>query len=121
MSTRRNGPRPAVIGTCCLSRRGVGDPEFLLPNGLAAVDAMAPRPATHGWALDMVVLPELLAHAPNSPRVATAQAMGGRIVTALAEKARAHRTLEAVPLRLREGDRTYGEARLEERRARPWV
>ena len=103
MSTRRNGPRPAVIGTCCLSRRGADDPDLLLANGLAAVDEMArqARAAAGTWIWSCC-----LSSSPTrrmAPGWRRRRRWAGRIVTALAAKARAHRTFAAVPLRLREG------------------
>jgi len=38
MKKCKDGPRPAVIGTCLLSARGINEPDQLLINGLAMVD-----------------------------------------------------------------------------------
>ena len=57
MSKRRDGPRPAVIGTCTLATRGSGDADALLANGLAMIDQMARAAERNGWGLDIVALP----------------------------------------------------------------
>ncbi len=107
MSNRKNGPRPAVIGTCSLSARDIGSSDQTLANGLAMVDEMARKADEDGWSLDMVVLPEGFAHVDGSSSLENAETLDGRIVTALAEKARTYNTYAAVSLWLREGENTH--------------
>ena len=107
MSKRKDGPRPAVIGTCSLSARGVNDSEQTLANGLAMVDEMARKAEEKGWNLDMVVLPEGFAHVDGSSSLENAETLDGRTVSALAKKARTYNTYAAVSLWLREGDKTH--------------
>jgi len=107
MSKRKDGPRPAVIGTCSLSARDISDSDQTLANGLAMVDKMAREADENGWSLDMVVLPEGFAHVDGSSSSENAEMLDGRTVTALAEKAREYSTYAAVSLWLREGDRTH--------------
>ncbi len=119
MHTRKDGPRPAVIGTCSLSGRGINNPEQLLANGLAMVDEMARQAGENGWHLDMVVLPEGFAHVAGSSPWETAQTLDGKIVTALAQKARAYSTYAAVSLVLREGEQIYNAVVLLNREGKP--
>jgi len=107
MGKRKDGPRPAVIGTCSLSARGINDPDQPLINGLAMVDEMARKADENGWSLDMVVLPEGFAHVDGSSSSENAETLDGKTITALAEKAQTYSTYAAVSLWLREGDRTY--------------
>ncbi|MFC1716005.1 carbon-nitrogen hydrolase family protein [Candidatus Poribacteria bacterium] len=107
MSKRKDGPRPAVIGTCSLSARDISDSDQTLANGLAMVDEMARKADENGWSLDMVVLPEGFAHVDGSSSLENAETLDGRTVTALAEKARKYSTYAAVSLWLREGEETY--------------
>jgi predicted amidohydrolase len=106
MSRRRNGPRPAVIGTCCLAKRGVTDPRRLLADGLAMVDDMARQARERHWKLDLALLPEAFAHSDESASSDVAEPPDGAIVTVFAEKARELGIYVAVPLYLREGNRT---------------
>lgn len=118
MTLRRDGPRPAVIGTCALTRRGIGDGVQLLANGLAMVDAMARQADERGWALDLAVLPETFAEVDGSPPADSAQALDGETVRAVAERARRYGTHAIVPLRLRQGDRLHNSVVLLDRAGR---
>jgi predicted amidohydrolase len=106
MSRRKDGPRPAVIGTCCLATRGATDARSLLAGGLAMADEMAGQARERGWKLDLAVLPEAFAHADGSASSEVAEPADGTIVTALGKKARELGIYVAVPLYLREGSRT---------------
>jgi len=107
MSKRKDGPRPAVIGTCSLSARNISDSEQTLANGLAMVDEMARKADENGWSLDMVVLPEGFAHVDGSSSLENSETLDGNIVTALADKAREYSTYAAVSLWLRKEDKTH--------------
>ena len=112
MSQRRDGPCPAVIGTCTLlgayrSPENVPNSDECLADGLAAVDRMAREAEGKGWNLDMVVLPETFAHVSDESAAEGAEPIDGRIITALSEKARAYHTHVAAPVQLREGDIIY--------------
>ncbi|MCK4283947.1 MAG: carbon-nitrogen hydrolase family protein [Candidatus Brocadiae bacterium] len=104
MAQRRDGPRVAVVGTCTLSPYKVSDPDQLLADGLAMVDEMARRAEEKGWSLDLVALPETFSRVERRPGD---EALDGRTVTAMAEKARAYHTYAAVPVRLRQGEKVY--------------
>jgi len=119
MNKNKDGPRPAVIGTCSLSGRDINDPNQLLANGLAMVDKMAQKAHENGWELDLVVLPETFAHVDGSSSLETAETVNGDIVTALAEKARAYSAYAAVPLELREGEQVYNSVVLLDREGKP--
>jgi len=107
MNKCKDGPRPSVIGTCSLSARSINDPYQLLINGLAMVDKMARKADENGWSLDMAVLPESFAHVDGDSSLENAETLDGKIVTALAEKAREYNTYVAVPLWLCEGEKTH--------------
>jgi predicted amidohydrolase len=119
MSARREGPRPAVIGTCSLSGRNIKDPEVLLANGLAMIDKMAQQAEKNGWGLDLVTLPETFGHPDGSKSDESAQTLDGPIVSAVARKARAYSTYAVVPLRLREQGQLFNSAVLLDRRGEP--
>jgi predicted amidohydrolase len=106
MNRRKDGPRPAVVGTCCMAKRGVTDARTLLADGLTMADEMARQARERGWKLDLALLPEAFAHADESASSDAAEPLDGRIVTALAAKARELGIYVAVPLYLREGSRT---------------
>jgi predicted amidohydrolase len=104
MTQRKPGPRPAVIGTCTLSPYGVaGGDTQRLADGLGLVDQMARQAESNGWRLDLVLLPEHFAQGERVPPAENAETLDGRVVAALAQKARAYGTYVGVPLRLREG------------------
>jgi predicted amidohydrolase len=106
MSRRKNGPRPAVIGTCCLAKRGVSDTRALLADGLAMVDEMARQARERDWRLDLAVLPEAFAHADEHASSDAAEPLDGTIVTAMAGKARELGIYVAVSLYLRQEHQT---------------
>ena len=54
---RKDGPRPAVIGTCTLRQVGL-DKDAVLSETLSLVDKMVVRANEQGWKLDLAVLPE---------------------------------------------------------------
>jgi predicted amidohydrolase len=119
MSMRKDGPRPAVIGTCTLVTRGAGDADALLNNGLAMIDKMARAAERNGWGLDIVVLPETFSVPPESDPFEAAQELDGRTVSAVAERARAHATYVVVPMHVREGDAVHNSAVLLDRTGEP--
>ena len=98
MTDRKDGPRPAVIGTCTLSPYVVDDSAQLLADGLAMLDDMAQQAETKGWDPDLMVLPETFAQLWESG-ADNAEPIDGPIVAAVAEKARAYHTYVATPVR----------------------
>ncbi len=119
MGMRKDGPRFAVIGTCTLSIRDAGDADALLANGLTMIDEMARAAERNGWSLDIAVLPEHFAVPPESNPFITGEELGGRTVSAVAERARAHGTYVVVPMYVREGDAVYNSAVLLDRGGEP--
>jgi predicted amidohydrolase len=119
MGLRKNGPRPAVIGTCTLSIRGAGDADVLLASGMAMIDQMGRAAEKNGWGLDIVVLPEHFAIPPDSDPFATAEDLDGRTVRAAAERARAHGSYVVVPMYVREHGAVYNSAVLLDRTGEP--
>ena len=118
MTRRRDGPRPAVIGTCTLSNRDIGDADALLSNGLSMIDDMARAAEQKGWSLDIVALPEHFAIPEGTPADA-AEGLDGRIVSAVAEKARAYGTHAVVPTLLHEGGAAHNSVVLLNRQGEP--
>lgn len=107
MVARKDGPRPAVIGTCTLTSRPQAGAAEMLADRLVMVDGMAREAARQGWALDVVVVPEF-AQPPDARSAAdAAEPMDGPTLTAFAEKARQHHTYVAAPVYLRSGDDTF--------------
>ncbi|MEW6754588.1 MAG: carbon-nitrogen hydrolase family protein [Candidatus Latescibacterota bacterium] len=119
MTQRRPGPRPAVVGTCSLSTRGLRDPQQLLDNGRAMVEEMVRQAGQQGWSLDLAVLPETFADVETVPAAQAAQALDGPIVRAMAAVARAHRAYVVAPLRLRLDGRVHNSAVLLDRAGEP--
>lgn len=119
MRKGKDGPRPAVIGTCSLSARGINDPDQLLINGLAMMDKMALKADENGWNLDMVLLPEGFAHIDGSSSLENAETIDGRILTAMAEMAKRYSSYVAIPLWLREGNRVYNSVVILDRKGKP--
>jgi predicted amidohydrolase len=119
MGMRKDGPRPAVIGTCTLATRGAGDADALLANGLEMIDKMARAAERCAWGLDVVVLPETFAEPPESDPFDTAEELDGRTVRAAAGRARAHGTYVVVPMHVREGGAVFNSAVLLDRTGEP--
>lgn len=105
MAMRRDGPRPAVIGTCsCGLPPEGGTPAEMaaaqLTAHLSMIDEMARQAAREGWALDIAVLPE---HSPQGivENVAEgAEGLDGPRISALAAKARELGAYIAAPVHL---------------------
>ena len=112
MSERRPGPRPAVLGTCTFSPyplRDLNDRDVLLRESLAMIDEMAREAERQGESLDLIALPEKVFQDPRLPVSEKAEPINGRIVTAVAERARKLGTNAAVCLALEE-DGLYSNA-----------
>jgi predicted amidohydrolase len=108
-----------VIGTCTLSPYGARDPAQLLADGLAMLDEMARRADRKGWRLDLALLPETFAQIGEPRTVERAETIDGRIVTAVAEKARAYETYATAPVRLREDDKIRNSIVILDRKGEP--
>ena len=108
MGSRKPGPRPAVLGTCSLSPYNIpeGDRQRL-EDGLSLVDEMARRAVLNGWRLDLALLPEHFAQGEKDPPSVNCEPLDGRVVSAMARKAREHGTYVGLALRLRDGDVFY--------------
>jgi predicted amidohydrolase len=104
MNVRKDGPRPAVIGTCSLSCRQGADAEEMLADRLAMVDQMAREADLKRWELDIVVLPEYSPPGTIAKAEEAAEPIDGRTITAMAEKAAQHHTYIAAPVHLRHDD-----------------
>jgi beta-ureidopropionase len=107
MTSRKPGPRAAVVGTCTLSPLGFSGRDDLLEAGLEMVDRMAARAEERGWSLDMFLLPEHSCPAEHSDALEIAEELDGKTVTAFAQKARRYGTYGAVPVHLIEDGRVF--------------
>lgn len=124
MTQYKDGPRPAVIGTCTLlgAYRSPENPpgaDECLADGLAAIDRMAREAEEKGWNLDIVALPETFAHVSGESAAENAEPIDGHVITALAEKARTYRTYVAAPVQLRDGDTIYNSVVILDRKGEP--
>jgi predicted amidohydrolase len=120
MATRKNGPRPAVIGTCTLApfQRPGGNAQRLA-EGLTLIDQMAGQAKAAGWGLDIVLMPEHFAQGERLPHEQEAETLDGPLVAALAAKAKAYRTHVALPMLLKDGGRVWNALVLLGRDGRP--
>ncbi len=100
MTLRKDGPRPAVIGTCSHSPHQAADAKEQLAGRLSMIDRMAREAERNGWGLDVVILPEYSAQFAVKGARDVAEPIDGRIVTAMAEKAREHSTYVGAPVYL---------------------
>jgi predicted amidohydrolase len=117
MSRRKDGPRPAVIGVCSLRQDGAADRDDLLRRNLAMIDRMVGQAAEQGSRLDLAVLPECSFQFVEGNRVeAAAETLDGRIVTAVAEKAKQHRIYATAPTQLLRDGKAYNSVVLLDRR-----
>ncbi len=107
MAPRRDGPRPAVIGTCTLRQWGASDPDTLFRDSLSMIDAMAHEAGAQGWALDLAVLPEASFVFVKESVEEVAETLDGPTVTAIAEKARQYHTYATAPVQLRRKGKIY--------------
>jgi len=101
MRTRKDGPRPAMIGICSLRQDAATDPEESLRWGLAIIDQMARQAKEQGLGLDLAVLPECSFKFVKGRAGEVAETLDGRVVNAVAEKAKQHGTYATAPVQLR--------------------
>ncbi len=103
----RDGPRPAVVGTCSCGLPADETAESQLAGHLAMIDEMARQAAEKGWALDIAVLPE---HSPQGFVESVAEGaedLDGPRVTAMSAKAKEHGTHIACPVHLHRDGRVF--------------
>ena len=118
-TTRRDGPRPAVIGACTLRQVGAASPEALLAEHLAMIDIMAGEARSKGWRLDLAVLPEVSFQFANNDVRNVAESLDGATVKAFADKARELGCYVTAPVHQRDGDRVYNTVVVLDRKGRP--
>jgi predicted amidohydrolase len=106
-SSRRDGPRPAVIGTCALCQDGAASPDDQLEQNLAIIDRMAAQAEAQGLRLDLAVLPEVSFQFARPTVEAVAETLDGRIVRAVAERARRYRIYATAPVQTRREGKVY--------------
>jgi predicted amidohydrolase len=106
MRRRKDGPRPAVIGTCSF-RQEAANPDELLSRSLSLIDEMARRAQELGWGLDLAILPECSFQFANGGVNQVAEATDGKTVRAIAEKATQYRTYATAPVQLRRDGKVY--------------
>jgi predicted amidohydrolase len=118
MMRRKDGPRPAVIGTCSF-RQEAANPDELLSKSLSLIDQMAKRAQELGWRLDLAILPECSFQFANEDAQQVAEAIDGKTVSAIAEKARQYRTYATAPVPLRREGKVYNSVVILDRRGEP--
>jgi predicted amidohydrolase len=116
MRQRKDGPRPAAVGICSFSQQGAADPDELLARHLALIDRMARRAKEQGLSLDLAVLPECSFQFVKESAQEVAETVDGRIVNAVAEKAREHGTYATAPVQLSRDGRVYNSVAILDRR-----
>jgi len=119
VSRRRDGPRRAAVGMCSLDLAGAATPDELLARNLTVIDHMAESAAQQGLPLDLAVLPESSFQFVQGRVEEVAEPLEGRVVTAVAEKARQHRTYATAPVLLRREGRVYNSVVLLDRQGEP--
>ena len=107
MNRRKDGPRRATIGRCSLSHEGAADADELLGRALAIIDRMADQAAVQGLRLDLAVLPECSFQFVERDVSEVAEPLDGRVVTAVAKKAREHGIYATAPVQTRREGRIY--------------
>ncbi|MCK4283432.1 MAG: carbon-nitrogen hydrolase family protein [Candidatus Brocadiae bacterium] len=119
MSQRKDGPRLAAVGTCSFSPEQAADPDEFLAHNLAMIDRMAARAEDQGWSLDLAILPECTFRFAGERVEDVAETVDGKVVSAIAEKAREHATYATAPVQLRRDGRVYNSVVLLDRAGEP--
>ncbi len=119
MSQRKDGPRPAVIGTCTFSQQGAADQDGFIAESLAMVDKMARRAQEQDLSLDLAILPECSFQFVKESVEEVAETLDGKFVTAVAEKARQLGTYATAPVPLWRDGRVYNCVVLLDRQGEP--
>jgi predicted amidohydrolase len=107
MGLRKDGPRPAVVGTCTLRQSVAVDADDQLRQNLAMIDQMVAQAADKGWRLDLAVLPECSFQFAEGDVRRMAQTLDGPIVTAVAKKAKQHGCYATAPTQTLRDGRVY--------------
>ena len=107
MGLRKDGPRPAVVGTCTLRQSMAVDADDQLRQNLAMIDQMVAQAADKGWRLDLAVLPECSFQFAEGDVRRMAQTLDGPIVTAVAKKAKHHGCYATAPTQTLRDGRVY--------------
>jgi predicted amidohydrolase len=115
MRRRKDGPRPAVIGTCSY-RQEAADPDELLATSLSLIDQMARRAQEKGWGLDLAILPECSFRFANENAEQVAEALDGKTMSAIAGKAREYKAYATAPVPLRRDGKVYNSVAILDRR-----
>ena len=118
MTRRKPGPRPVVLGTCTLAPFEV-PLEQRLADGLELIDRMARQAEAKGWPLDLVLLPEHFGHGGPGTAQEKAEPIDGRVMTALAEKARRYNCYVAASVLLSDGGKACNAVVFLDRSGRP--
>jgi len=119
MNERKDGPRPAVVGTCIFRQEGAASLDELLAGSLAMMDKMSHQAEEQGVNLDMAVLPECSFHGVEERVEEVAEEMDGKTVSAVAEKARQLGTYATAPVLLRRDGRVYNSVVILDREGEP--
>jgi len=119
VSPRKDGPRPAVIGTCTYRQLGAADEGQFIAESLALIDRMAERAGEQGWDLDLAILPECTFQFVDERVEEIAETLDGPFVSAIAGKARQLGAYATAPVQLRRDGRVYNSVVLLDRAGEP--
>jgi len=119
MNERKDGPRPAVIGTCTFRQEGAASLDELLARTLAMMDKMSRQAEEQELNLDMAVLPECSFQFVEEHVEEVAETLDGKIVSTIAEKARQLGTYATAAVQLRREGRVYNSVVILDRKGEP--
>jgi predicted amidohydrolase len=104
---RRDGPRPAVVGTCVLPCPPQAGAEQMLADRLAMLDAIASEAKRQGWDLDLALVPEFSMPPGTVNAWDAAEKVDGPTVAAYAARARRLHAYVAAPVYVRRGAKVF--------------
>ena len=119
MDQRKDGPRPAVIGTCTFRQEGAASMEGFIAETLWMMDKMARQAEEQGLNLDLAVLPECSFQFVKERVEEVAETMDGKVVSAIAEKARQLGIYATAPVQLQRDSRIYNSVVILDRKGEP--
>ena len=119
MNERKDGPRPAVIGTCTFRQEGAASLDEFLARTLAMMDKMSHQAEEQGLNLDMAVLPECSFQFVEEHVEEVAETLDGKVVSAIADKARQLGTYATAPVQLQRDGRVYNSVVILDRQGEP--
>jgi predicted amidohydrolase len=95
------------VGICTFRQEQAEDEAALLRQTVALMDRMAEKAEQRGWGLDLAILPEGTFQFVKEAVADVAETLDGPTVTAIAERAKRHRTYATAPVALLRDGRVY--------------